>query len=69
LRISDAMTVTNGLLDTGVDTSSEAADGWCGSQPMLSILFTPLSIAVTAIHIWNVPIKQCPQHTIGERQR
>jgi hypothetical protein len=27
LRISDAMTVTNGLLDTGVDTSSEAADG------------------------------------------
>jgi len=69
LRIWDGMTYTNALPDTGVDTSSEATDGWCGSQPMPSISFTPLSIAVTVIYLRNTPMMKCPLQTVCKRQR
>jgi len=49
LRIWAGMTTTNALSNTGVETSSKAWDGWFGSQPMPSIVFTPISIALTAI--------------------
>jgi len=49
-RIWDGMTFTDALLIAGVETFSKAWDGGSGSQPMLSILFTPLSIAITLIH-------------------
>jgi hypothetical protein len=56
LRIWDGMTITNALSNTGVETLSKAWDGWCGSQPMLSISFTPLSVALTATHHQNASI-------------
>jgi len=52
-RIWDGITTTNGLSNSGVETSSKARDGWCGSQPMPTISFMPLSITLIAIHHRN----------------
>jgi len=68
-RIWDGMTITNGLSNTGVETSSTAWDGWCGSQPMLSISFTHLSVALTVICHWNTSILKCTLRTAGGRHR
>jgi len=68
-RIWDGMTITNGLSNTGVETSSKALDGWCGSQSTWSISFTPLSIALTAIRHRNASILKCTLRTGGGRHR
>jgi len=69
LRIWDGMTITNALTNTGVETSSKATDGWCDSQPTLSISFTPLSIALTVKRHWNASILKCTLQTGGGRHR
>jgi len=38
-RIWDEMTITNALSNTGVEISSTAWDGWCGSHPTPSFSF------------------------------
>jgi len=58
-RISDGMTITNSLSNAGVEASSKASDGWCGSQPPPNISFTPLSIVWTAIRQQNTSIPKC----------
>jgi len=68
-RIWDGMTITNGLSNTGVETSAKAWDGWCGSQPMPSISFMPLSVALTAIRHRNTSILHCTLRTGGGRHR
>jgi len=68
-RISDGMTITNALSNTGVETSSKAWDGWCGSQPTPSISFSTLSIALTAIRPRNASIPKCTLRTGGGRHR
>jgi len=60
-RIWDGMTITNALSNTRVETLSLACDGWCGSQPIPSIFFTPLSVALTATPHWNTSI---PKYTV-----
>jgi len=65
----DGITITNGLSNTGVDTSSKAWDGWCGSQPTPSIWFTPLSIALTAIRHRNASILNGKLRAGGGRHR
>jgi len=69
LRIWDGMTITNALWNTGVETSSEAWDGWCGCQPTPSISFMPLSVALTAIRHRNASIPICTLPTGGGRHR
>jgi len=68
-RIWDGMTISNGLLHTGVETSPKAWDGWCGSHPTLSTKFTPLSIALTVIRHQNASILKCTLRTGGGRHR
>ena len=68
-RIWDGMTITNGLSNTGVETSSKAWNGWCGSQPMPGISFTPLSITLTAICHRHASILKCTLWTGGGRHR
>jgi len=68
-RIWDGMTNTNGLSNTGVETSSKAWEAWCGSQPTPSISFTPLSVALTSIHHRNASILKCTLQTGGGRHR
>jgi len=58
-RIWHAMTFTNALSNTGVETSLKASDGLCGNQPTLSIPFSTLSVALTAICFRNNPILKC----------
>jgi len=65
----DGMTITNTLSNTQVETSSEVWDGWCGSQPMPSISFTPLSVALTVIPLWNTSIPICTLRTCRGRHR
>jgi len=48
-RLWDGMTITNTLSNTAVETSSRAWNCLCGSQPTLSIGFTPLSVSLTTI--------------------
>jgi len=62
-RIWDGMTITNAISYTGVETSSHAWDGWCGSQPTPSIVFTPHHVALTAIRHRNVYILKCTERT------
>jgi len=69
LRRWDGMMITNALSNTGVETSSTAWDGWCGSQPMPGISFTPLSIALTAIPDRNASILKCTLWTGGGRHK
>jgi len=66
-RIWDGLTITNAWSNTGVETSSKAWDGWCGSQRTPSILFTPLSVALTAIRHRDASILKCTQRTGGGR--
>ena len=68
-RIWDGMTITNTLSNTGVETSSIAWDGKCGSQPTLSIGYSPPSGALTAIHPRNPDILKCTLETGGGRHR
>jgi hypothetical protein len=68
-RIWDGMTITNGLSNTGVETSSKAWDGWYGSQLALSIAFTPLSVASTGIPHRNHSILKWPLRTGVARHR
>jgi len=68
-RIWNGMTITNALSNTGVETSSKAWDGWCASQRTPSILFTPLSIALTAIRHRNASIPKCTLRTGGGSHR
>jgi len=68
-RLWDGMTITNLLSNTGVDTSSKAWDGWCGSQPTQGIVFTPLSVASTAIRHRKSSILKCILWTGGGRHR
>jgi len=68
-RIWDGKTITNALSNTGVETSSKAWDGWCGSQPMPSIPFMPICIAVRAILHRNGSIRNCTLRTAGGRHR
>jgi len=68
-RIWDGMTITNGLSNTGVETSSKAWDRWCGNQPAPSISFAPLSVAFTAIRHQNASILKCTLWTAGGRHR
>jgi len=64
-RIWDGMTITNALSYPGVETSSKAWDGWRSSQATASISFTPLIVALTAIHHRNASIPQCTLPTGG----
>jgi len=66
-RIWDGMTMTNALSNIGVETSSKAWDDWWESQPMLSISFTPLSIALTEIRHRITSIPKCTPRTGGGR--
>jgi hypothetical protein len=66
LRTWDGITIANGVSNAGVETSSQAWDGWCGNQPTLSISFTPHHVAWTAICHWNVYIPKCALWTGGE---
>jgi len=68
-RIWDRITITNGLSNTGVETSWKAWDDWCSSQPTPSISFPPLSVALTAIRHWNASIVKCTLWTGGGRHR
>jgi len=68
-RIRDGMTINNGLSNTGVETSSTAWDGWCSSQPTPRISFSPLSGALTVIHLRNAFIPKCTLRTGGGRHR
>jgi len=68
-RIRNGMKITNALSNTGVETSSKALDGSCSSQCTRSILFTPLSVALTAICNWNASISKCTLRTGGWRHR
>jgi len=68
-RIWDGMTITNALSNTGVETSWKAWDGWSGSQPTPSILFTPLSVTLTAIRHRNASIPKCTLRTGLGRHR
>jgi len=68
-RIWNGMTITNALSNTGVEISSRAWDGWCGSRRMPSIVFTHLSVALTVIHHRNASIPKCTQQTGGRRLR
>jgi len=68
-RIWYGMTITNALSNTGVETSSKAWAGWCGSQPTPSISFTPLSVALIAIRHRNASILKCPLQTAGGTPR
>ena len=69
LRIWDGMAITDALSNTGVQTLSKAWDGWCGSQRMPSISFSPLSIALTAIRPRNASIPKFTLRTGGWRHR
>jgi len=51
--IWDGMTIPNALSNPGVETSSKAWDGWCGTQLTLSISCTPLSAASTAVLLYG----------------
>jgi len=68
-RIWCGMTIPKSLSNTGVETSSKPSHGWCGSQPMPSIWFTPLSIAVTSLAHQNTTIPNCTLRTGGGRLR
>jgi len=68
-RMWDGMTITNALSNTGVETSSKARQGWCGSQPRWSISFTPLSIALSLIRHRNPSMPRCALRTGGGRHR
>jgi len=68
-RIWDAMTITNGLSNTGVETSSKAWDGRYGCQPTPNIALMPLSVAFTAIRHRNASILKCTVRTAGGRHR
>jgi len=65
----DGMTITNALTTTGVETSSKEWDGWCSSQPMPRISFTPLGVALTEISHENAPILKCTLRTGHGRHR
>jgi len=66
-RIWDGLTITIAISITGVETSSNEWDGWCGSQPMPSIIFTPLSITLTMIHHQNTSVpKSTPKDLYWE---
>jgi len=67
--ISDGITITNALSNTAVETSSNAWEGWCGSQPTPSISSTLLSAALTAICHPNTSIPKCTLWTGGGRHR
>ena len=64
-RIYNGLTLTNGLSNTAVETSSTPWDGRCGSQPTPSSSDTPRSVAVTVIHHWNVSTPKCTVCTGG----
>jgi len=68
-RIWHRMTITNALSNTVVKTSSKASDSWCCSQPTPSVLFTRLSISLTAILHRNASMSKCTLHTGGGRHR
>jgi len=68
-RIWHGMTIANALSNTGVETSSNAWDGWCGSKPTPSISFSPLSVVSTAIRPPNAYIPKCTLRTCGGRHR
>jgi len=68
-KVWDAMTITNTLWNTGVETSSKAFNGWCGSQPTPSISLAPLSIAWTAICHQYASIPKCTLSTGSWRHR
>jgi len=68
-RIWNRMTITNTLSNTIVETLSKTWDGWCGSQPTLSILFMPLSVSLTAIRHEKACIRKCAPQTAGGRKR
>jgi len=68
-RIRNRITFTNALSNIGVETSSKASDGWCGSDHRQSILFTPLSVAFTAIHHRNASVLKCTLRTGCGRSR
>jgi hypothetical protein len=61
------MTITNTISNTGVETSSKAWDGGCGSWPTPSISYTPLSIALTAIPHQCASILICTLRSGGGR--
>jgi len=63
------MTITNAQSNSGVETSSKAWDGWCGSQPIPSISYMPLRVALSAIRHWKASIPQCTPQTSGGRHR
>jgi len=69
LRIWDGMAITNARSNNGVQTSSTALDGWCSSQPTLSIMFTPHSVALIAIQYRNSFRPKCTLRTDGWRHR
>jgi len=64
-RIWDGMTITNALSNTGPEKSSKAWAGWCGGQPMASIFFMPLSVALIATRHQNASIPKCTLRTGG----
>jgi len=66
-RIWDGMTHTNALSHSGVETSSKASDGWCGSPPMQSISWTAGMVPSTAIHHRNASMPKCTPRTAGVR--
>jgi len=68
-RVWNGMTITNALSNTGVETSSQAWDGWCCSQPTLGIIFTPLSVTLTAKCHWNTSILKWTLRTGGGGHR
>jgi len=68
-RIWDGMKITNAQSNKRAETSLEAWDGWRSSQPMPSISFMPLSVALTAIRHRNSSIPQCTLRTGGGRHR
>jgi len=66
-RIWNGMIMTNDQSNTGVETSSKGWDGWCGSQRVASIGFTPLSLALTARRHRHVSIPKFKLQTGGGR--
>ena len=68
-NIWDGMTIANDLFNTGVGISSKAWNGWYGSQPKLSISFSPFSVDLTAIHPLNASIPKCTLRPGGGKHR
>jgi hypothetical protein len=54
--IRDGMTKANAPSNTEVEIPSKVCDAWCGSEPMPSIWFMPLSVASIPIYGRNTSI-------------